>query len=126
MTGGKVAPHFYVPRPRVEESSTKKRRIVTAGDIPANSKGTQSRAITKTSDRRFFEAATVSDWGDQLASYAVRICTRTSSPSIESSLTHRLQAPDKEATIKFTVDMSESLHRKLSVLAVNIGRKKVD
>ncbi|MEG4286299.1 hypothetical protein QUB68_24525 [Microcoleus sp. A006_D1] len=47
-------------------------------------------------------------------------------PSKESSLTHRLQAPDKEATVRFTVDMSESLHRKLSMLAARTGRKKVD
>ena len=44
----------------------------------------------------------------------------------ESSLTHRLQAPDKEATVRFTVDMSESLHRKLSMLAARTRRKKVD
>ena len=44
----------------------------------------------------------------------------------ESSLTHRLQAPDKEATVRFTVDMSETLHRKLSMLAARTGRKKVD
>jgi len=47
-------------------------------------------------------------------------------PSKESSLTHRLQAPDKEPTVRFTVDMSESLHRKLSILAARTGRKKVD
>jgi hypothetical protein len=29
----------------------------------------------------------------------------------------KLQAPDKEATVRFTVDMSETLHRKLSMLA---------
>ena len=46
--------------------------------------------------------------------------------SKETSLTHRLQAPDKEATVRFTVDMSESLHRKLSMLAARTGRKKVD
>ena len=46
--------------------------------------------------------------------------------SKESSLTHRLQAPDKEATVRFTVDMSESLHRKLSMLAARTRRKKVD
>ena len=46
--------------------------------------------------------------------------------SKESSLTHRLQAPDKEATVRFTVDMSEFLHRKLSMLAAKTGRKKVD
>ncbi|MBD1813416.1 hypothetical protein NDA07_23470 [Microcoleus vaginatus DQ-U2] len=49
-----------------------------------------------------------------------------SAPSQKSSLTHRLQAPDKEATVRFTVDMSESLHRKLSMLAARTGRKKVD
>ena len=46
--------------------------------------------------------------------------------SKETSLTHRLQAPDKEATVRFTVDMSETLHRKLSMLAARTGRKKVD
>jgi hypothetical protein len=47
-------------------------------------------------------------------------------PSKESSLTYRLQAPDKEATVWFTVDMSEFVHRKLSMLAAKTGRKKVD
>lgn len=46
--------------------------------------------------------------------------------SNESSLANRLQAPEKEATVRFTVDMSESLHRKLSMLAAKTGRKKVD
>ena len=46
--------------------------------------------------------------------------------SKEGSLTHRLLAPDKEATVRFTVDMSESLHRKLSMLAAKTRRKKVD
>ena len=47
-------------------------------------------------------------------------------PSKESSLTHPLQAPDKEATVRFTVDISESVHRELSMLAAKTGRKKVD
>ena len=39
----------------------------------------------------------------------------------------KLQAPDKEATVRFTVDMSpETLHRKLSLLAAKTGRKKVN
>ncbi|MEG3952502.1 CopG family transcriptional regulator [Microcoleus sp. SVA1_A4] len=46
--------------------------------------------------------------------------------SKEPSLMNKLQAPDKEATVRFTVDMSETLHRKLSVLAAKTGRKKVD
>jgi hypothetical protein len=46
--------------------------------------------------------------------------------SKDPSLMSKLQAPDKEATVRFTVDMSESLHRKLSMLAARTGRKKVD
>jgi len=46
--------------------------------------------------------------------------------SKEPSLMSKLQAPDKEATVRFTVDMSETLHRKLSMLAAKTGRKKVD
>ena len=38
----------------------------------------------------------------------------------------KLQAPDKEATVRFTVDMSETLHHKLSMLAAKTGRKKVN
>jgi len=59
MIAKKVAPHFYVPRLRIEENSAKNRRIATAGETPTNSKGTQSSGIPKTGDRRFFEAATV-------------------------------------------------------------------
>ena len=46
--------------------------------------------------------------------------------SKEPSLMSKRQAPDKEATVRFTVDMSETLHRKLSMLAAKTGRKKVD
>jgi len=46
--------------------------------------------------------------------------------SKESSLMSKLQAPDKEATVRFTVNMSETLHRKLSLLAAKTGRKKVN
>lgn len=49
----------------------------------------------------------------------------TSTPK-ESNLMNKLQAPDKEATVRFTVDMSESLHQKLSLLAAKTRRKKVD
>ena len=54
MTEEKVAPHFYVPRSRVEENSAKNRGFATAGETPANGEGTQSSGIPKTSDRRFF------------------------------------------------------------------------
>jgi hypothetical protein len=45
--------------------------------------------------------------------------------SKEPSLMSKLRAPDI-STVRFTVDMSESLHRKLSMLAAKTGRKKVD
>jgi len=48
------------------------------------------------------------------------------SPQPKKSIMSKLQAPNKEVTVRFTVDMSESLHRKLSMLAARTGRKKVD
>jgi hypothetical protein len=45
---------------------------------------------------------------------------------IEPGLVSKLQTPSKEATVRFTVDMPESMHRKLSMLAAKTGRKKVD
>jgi hypothetical protein len=38
----------------------------------------------------------------------------------------KLQAPDKEATVRFTVDMYESLNRKLSILVAKTECKKVN
>lgn len=38
----------------------------------------------------------------------------------------RLQAEQKEPTVRLTIDLAESLHRKLSVLAARTGRKKVE
>ncbi|MBD2012389.1 hypothetical protein NDI40_26545 [Microcoleus vaginatus ZQ-A3] len=46
--------------------------------------------------------------------------------SKEPSLMSKLQAPNKEATVRGTVEMSETLHRKLSMLAAKTGHKKVD
>jgi hypothetical protein len=36
----------------------------------------------------------------------------------------KLQALDKEATVRFTADMSETLHRKLSMLAACDGAQE--
>ncbi len=46
--------------------------------------------------------------------------------SKESSLMDKLQVQPKEATKRFTVDLAESLHRKLSILAAKTGRSKAD
>ncbi len=43
-----------------------------------------------------------------------------------SKLMDKLQAESKEATKRFTVDLKESTHRKLSILAAKTGRSKAD
>jgi hypothetical protein len=50
----------------------------------------------------------------------------SSSESSESTLIKKLQAFQKEPTVRFTVDLSESLHRKLAAAASKAGCKKVD
>lgn len=42
------------------------------------------------------------------------------------SLMDKLQVKSKEATKRFTVDLAESMHRKLSILAAKTGRSKAD
>ncbi|WP_199295302.1 CopG family transcriptional regulator [Trichocoleus sp. FACHB-832] len=37
-----------------------------------------------------------------------------------------LETAPKEATVRFTIDLSESMHRKLSILAAKTGRKKAE
>lgn len=44
----------------------------------------------------------------------------------ESSLMDKLQVQPKEATKRFTVDLPESMHRKLSILSAKTGRTKAD
>ena len=44
----------------------------------------------------------------------------------ELSLMDKLQVKSKEATKRFTVDLEESLHRDLSILAAEMGRTKAD
>ena len=43
-----------------------------------------------------------------------------------SNLMSKLQVPSKEPTIRFTVDLPESMHRRLSMLAAKTGRKRAD
>ena len=44
----------------------------------------------------------------------------------KSILSKMLETETKEATIRFTVDMSESMHRKLSIFAARSGKKKAE
>ena len=47
-------------------------------------------------------------------------------PKKESSLMQKLQLEAKEPTKRFTIDLRESVHRKLSILAAKTGRSKAD
>ena len=50
----------------------------------------------------------------------------TAKQNKESSLMDKLQVQPKEATKRFTVDLPESMHRKLSILSAKSGRTKAD
>ena len=47
-------------------------------------------------------------------------------PKKELSLMDKLQLEAKEPTKRFTIDLRESVHRKLSILAAKTGRSKAD
>jgi len=44
----------------------------------------------------------------------------------KSSLMEKLQVEAKEGTKRFTIDLRESVHRKLSILSARTGRSKAD
>ena len=46
--------------------------------------------------------------------------------SASSSLMEKLQVEAKEGTKRFTIDLRESVHRKLSILSARTGRSKAD
>lgn len=50
----------------------------------------------------------------------------TSTKPVKSNLMDQLQQPSKEPTIRLTVDLPESMHSKLSVLAARTRRKKAE
>lgn len=50
----------------------------------------------------------------------------TEKNSNESPLVGKFQTPTREATIRFTVDLPASMHRKLSILAARTGKKKAE
>jgi hypothetical protein len=50
----------------------------------------------------------------------------TSKTPNSKMLLDKFQTPPKEATIRFTVDLPASMHRKLSILAARTGKKKAE
>lgn len=55
----------------------------------------------------------------------VHLRTTEKTPN-ESTLMDKFQTPPKEATVRFTVDLPASMHRKLSILAAKTGKKKAE
>jgi len=65
--------------------------------------------------------------GVSLPEASAIIPTITPSPQPKSSIMSQLQqVPPKEATVRLTVDLTESMHRKLSMMAARRGRKKAE
>jgi hypothetical protein len=65
--------------------------------------------------------------GVSLPEASAIIPTITPSPQPKSSIMSQLQqVPPKEPTVRLTVDLTESMHRKLSMLAARTGRKKAE
>jgi hypothetical protein len=50
----------------------------------------------------------------------------SSSTPIRSALMDKLMTPEKEATVRITVDLPKSMHKSLSILAATTGKKKAD
>lgn len=47
-------------------------------------------------------------------------------PKKTKNLMEKFESPAREATIRLTVDLAESMHKKLSILAARTGKKKAE
>ena len=47
-------------------------------------------------------------------------------PSPKQNKPQEVEPPSKETTVRLTVDLAESMHRKLSILAARTGKKKAE
>jgi hypothetical protein len=81
-------------------------------------------------DKAEAEAATPEEEVTTVESESIPIAPMSEQPvekqSKELSLMEKLQLEPKEATKRFTIDLEESLHRDLSILAAQTGRTKAD
>jgi hypothetical protein len=51
---------------------------------------------------------------------------RKKQPEQKSVMTRLMEVTEKEATVRLTVDLAESVHRKLSILSAKSGKKKAE
>lgn len=50
----------------------------------------------------------------------------TEKPSRGNLMSRLMETPEKEATVRVTVDLPKSMHQKLSMLCARTGKKKVE
>lgn len=81
-------------------------------------------------DKAETEAATPEEEVTTVESESIPIAPMSDKPvekqSKELSLMEKLQVEAKEGTKRFTIDLRESVHRKLSILSARTGRSKAD
>jgi hypothetical protein len=63
--------------------------------------------------------------GESATKIAVPTKNTTSTMS-QTTIMQKLQLEPKEATKRFTIDLAEGMHRKLSILSARTGRTKAD
>jgi hypothetical protein len=75
-----------------------------------------------TSEKITYESSEDPDLAKTISSTVV-VATQK---SLNSRLIDKLKLPPKEASVRFTVDLSESLHQRLSLFAATTGMKKAE
>jgi hypothetical protein len=85
--------------------------------------------IDKSQTRKTLVDAVASDFvygSGESATKTVAPTNNATSPMPQPTIMQKLQLEPKEATKRFTIDLSEGMHRKLSILSARTGRTKAD
>jgi hypothetical protein len=82
----------------------------------------------KPQPRKTLVDAVASDfvYGAESATKIVAPTDNAISTMPQPTIMQKLQLEPKEATKRFTIDLSEGMHRKLSILSARTGRTKAD
>jgi hypothetical protein len=84
--------------------------------------------IDKPQTRKTLVDAVASDfvYGSDSATKTAASTNNAVSTMPQPTIMQKLQLEPKEATKRFTIDLSEGMHRKLSILSARTGRTKAD
>ncbi len=85
--------------------------------------------IDKPQTRKTLADAVASDFVYGAGESATKVAASTdnvTSTMPQPTIMQKLQLEPKEATKRFTIDLSEGMHRKLSILSARTGRTKAD